>query len=214
MLGSTRVTPRKKRRALQPKKRPVQARARATYGSLLDACARVLSERGYAGLTTNHVAERAGVGIGSLYVYFPDKDTLVAELVRRTIREVVADVTRGLEGALAKDLEDGLRDWVRVMFAAVECRKEIIRVLWKDVPFLRELDEVRTLQGTLLALAARGQGVVKAPLMRANPAAMIYLLTVMSGHAIVESVVARPRHLSQQEVEECFQRIALALLTS
>jgi AcrR family transcriptional regulator len=212
MLGSTRVRRRRAGKAYRPKKLPRQARAKATYESILDAAARLLTARGYGGFTTNHVAEVAGVAIGSLYEYFPDKETIVAELVRRTVRETLEEVTGGLEGALARDFASGLRSWVRVMFAAVKARRELVRAIWRDVPFLRDLDEIQSLQGSLLALAQRGRSLSTSPLVAASPEAMMYLVTVMSGHAIVESVVARPRHLPLQDVEECFQRIVATLL--
>jgi hypothetical protein len=99
-----------------------------------------------------------------------------------------------------------------VMFATVETRRDLVRALWRDVPFLRELDEIQALRKTLLALARRGHGFATGPLVARSPDAMTYLLTVMTGHAIVESVVARPSHLPLNEVEECFQRIVATLL--
>lgn len=64
-------------------RRPKQGRARSTVSAILEGAARVLAERGWAGFNTNLVAERAGVSIGSLYEYFPNKqaiaDTLVSE---------------------------------------------------------------------------------------------------------------------------------------
>lgn len=55
---------------------------------LLDATATTLAERGLDATTTNHVAEQAGVSIGSLYQYFPDKDALVAALLERMGRDI------------------------------------------------------------------------------------------------------------------------------
>jgi len=212
MLGSTRVPRTRKRRAYRPKKQPRQARSKATYDSVLDAAARVLTAQGYAALTTNHVAEVAGVAIGSLYEYFPDKQTIVAEVVRRTVREMVSEVTLGFENVLAEDFPIGLREWIRVIFAAVKARRELVRAIWRDVPFLHDLDEVRELQSTLVALAFRGRTSVTNPLIRAHPETMIWLLTVMSAHAIVEGVVARPRHISQEELEACFEDLITNLL--
>ena len=57
--------------------RGAQRRAQLTFDALVEACARLLPELGYAGVTTNHVAEAAGVGIASLYEYFPGKDAIV-----------------------------------------------------------------------------------------------------------------------------------------
>src|SRR6476620_4221327 len=94
MLGSTRIR-------FSPLKVPRQRRAWVTYNAMLDATARLLEGRGFAELTTNHVADLAGVSIGSLYEYFPDKETLVAELARRTIREILIEVGDGLKDAVS-----------------------------------------------------------------------------------------------------------------
>jgi AcrR family transcriptional regulator len=66
-----------------PRKRPGQDRSRATVGTILDAAARILVKDGYDAFTTNRVAETAGVSIGSLYQYFPNKESLLGELMRR-----------------------------------------------------------------------------------------------------------------------------------
>jgi len=65
----------------QVRKQPTQARSRALVESLLEATARFLERDGWDALTTNRVAQEAGVSVGSLYQYFPDKDALVAGLV-------------------------------------------------------------------------------------------------------------------------------------
>jgi AcrR family transcriptional regulator len=65
------------------RKTPRQARSRATVDAIIEAGARILSDDGWAGFTTNRVAERAGVSIGSLYQYFEDKFSLV-DAIRQT----------------------------------------------------------------------------------------------------------------------------------
>lgn len=72
----------------EPRKRPRQRRSAETVDRILGAAARILDERGYAGTTTNHVAELAGVSIGSLYQYFPNKDALLVALAERHVDEV------------------------------------------------------------------------------------------------------------------------------
>jgi AcrR family transcriptional regulator len=59
---------------------------------VVDAAARVFDERGYAAATTNHVAEEAGVSIGSLYQYFASKDDLLVALAERHVAEVLPAV--------------------------------------------------------------------------------------------------------------------------
>lgn len=72
------------------RKTPRQARARATTEAILDAAARILGERGWAGLTTNAAADIAGVSIGSLYQYFPNKLALVEAVRQRHFDDVLA----------------------------------------------------------------------------------------------------------------------------
>lgn len=54
---------------------------------VLDEAARLFGERGYHATTTNHVAEAAGISIGSLYQYFPNKDALVVGVAERSLDE-------------------------------------------------------------------------------------------------------------------------------
>lgn len=90
---------------------PRQARSRATMGFILETAARILREDGRAALTTNLVAERAGIGIGTLYGYFPDKEAILIALARRMIDEDTA----ALRAALDSDEAEPLRLLVRTL---------------------------------------------------------------------------------------------------
>lgn len=72
------------------RKDPRQARSRATVETIIQAGAHILSEKGWAGFTTNRVAERAGVSIGSLYQYFPDKLSLVDAIRHRHMDDSIS----------------------------------------------------------------------------------------------------------------------------
>ena len=64
---------------------PVQGRSVARVQRMLDACAELVDEVGYDGLTTTLLAERAGVAIGSVYQFFPDKRAVVQALTQRNL---------------------------------------------------------------------------------------------------------------------------------
>ncbi|WP_439897140.1 TetR/AcrR family transcriptional regulator, partial [Cronobacter sakazakii] len=68
---------------LTPRKAPRQARSRALVEAIIEATARIFEREGAAACTTNAVAETAGVSIGSLYQYFPNRHALTAALVAR-----------------------------------------------------------------------------------------------------------------------------------
>ena len=74
----------------QPLRRvPVQGRSVARVSRMLDACAELVDEVGYDGLTTTLLAERAGVAIGSVYQFFPDKRAIVQALTLRNLETYV-----------------------------------------------------------------------------------------------------------------------------
>ena len=77
-----------KQDSFTPRKQPSQSRSTATYEAILEAAARVLEENGYATVSTNLIAEKAGVSIGSLYEYFPTKDAIFAELIRKLDKQM------------------------------------------------------------------------------------------------------------------------------
>jgi AcrR family transcriptional regulator len=67
------------------RRRPRQARSRATWEAIVEAAAQILERRGPAGFNTNEVAERAGVSIGTLYQYFEGKHAILAAAARREL---------------------------------------------------------------------------------------------------------------------------------
>ena len=64
-----------------PRKEPAQARSKETVATILQAATRVLAKESLAGFNTNRVAQIAGISVGSLYQYFPNKDALVTALI-------------------------------------------------------------------------------------------------------------------------------------
>ena len=72
-------------RAIFQRRRPTQSRSRATCDAILEAAAQVLERDGPAGFTTASVAERAGVSIGTLYQYFPDKHAILLAAAEREV---------------------------------------------------------------------------------------------------------------------------------
>jgi AcrR family transcriptional regulator len=77
----------------QPRKTPIQARARQTRERILAGAAQVFAEYGYASGTTDRIAAEAGLSVGSLYQYFPNKDAILLVLVQSHLDET-ADVVR------------------------------------------------------------------------------------------------------------------------
>ncbi len=119
----------------QPRKLPRQARSQHMVETILEATARVLAERGYAGTNTNLVAERAGVSVGSVYQYFPHKDSLISALHERHAAQMYAVVDKVLAGSSEGGLRVRLADMVRALLEAHRVEPELHKVLEKEFPF-------------------------------------------------------------------------------
>ncbi|MGW6688707.1 TetR family transcriptional regulator [Streptomyces sp. NPDC054961] len=92
------------------RRRPVQKRSVERFERLLDACAELLDEVGYAGLTTKEVARRAEVPIGTLYQFFSDQEGLVGALAARNLEAFLERVAVRLE----REEPEGISDVVEV----------------------------------------------------------------------------------------------------
>jgi AcrR family transcriptional regulator len=104
-------------RRIRQRKQPVQDRSRATTEAVLAATLQVLLRDGYAHLTTTRVAERAGVSVGTLYQYFPDKRSLVMALTVRYFETMVGAVRVAAASARDLSLERALRAIVGALLA-------------------------------------------------------------------------------------------------
>lgn len=104
---------------------PVQERSRASVAAILDASARILKRDGAAGFNTNRVAEVAGVSVGSLYGYFPDKSAIMLALARRIFEED----DKALKKVLSESKGSPVRAIVRSMLEQHGTNRELRRIV-------------------------------------------------------------------------------------
>jgi AcrR family transcriptional regulator len=121
---------------LKPRKQPRQARSRLTLASILTAAAQVFERRGYAGGTTDAIAERAGVSVGSLYQYFPNKDAILVALMERHVEEgtaLLSGLVREVQGQ-PLPIDALLHRFVDAMIALHNREPHLHRVLFENAP--------------------------------------------------------------------------------
>jgi AcrR family transcriptional regulator len=158
---------------------------------LLQAAARVLARESLAGFTTNRVAEVAGVSVGSLYQYFPNKDALTAALVERAHAELAEAVEATLAATAGQPLQATVRalaqlavrqQYGQAMLAAALDHEE------RRLPLERRLREHDArLAASVQRLLDRHASVIDPAL----PAAAAFDLLVLT-RALVESAIGRP----------------------
>lgn len=119
---------------IRVRKQPAQERSRQLVQSLLDATADILVKQGYERLTTNRVAEAAGVSVGSLYQYFPNKQSLVAALIQRWCDSVMAAMSGQFLSVREKSAEEAVEALVRAALDTSKVNIKLHRILLQQIP--------------------------------------------------------------------------------
>ena len=180
-----------------PRKRPRQARSKVTVDTILDATTRVLVKLGFDGLTTNAVAATAGVSIGSLYQYFPNKEALVLALIERHVEQMNASILAELTRVANLPVAEAARCVVELTIRAHAIDPDLHRVLTEQVPRigklarLREMDEICHRMVAGLLAARRDEIAIRDPDLSA------FILV-----SAIESVVHRAALLYPQKLRD------------
>jgi AcrR family transcriptional regulator len=116
--------------SLNPRKRPQQQRSRVTIDAIFDATIQVLLTNGLDRITTIQIADRAGVSIGSLYQYFPNKRAVLAAVVKRHVGEVVDATIVACTSVHGKTIGEMCATMMDVFVDAKTRRPEVSRALY------------------------------------------------------------------------------------
>jgi len=176
----------------------VQRRSQETFEALVTACTGLLSERGYAGTTTNHIAARAGVGIASLYEYFPGRDAIVAQVAERLVQRVMSRLAEGLPRVMAARRHESVRRWIEMIHDTVSRERALVAVFLRQVPYTDQLDPIQELGERLLRFSKqvreRAGGFVRTDFSDASMHLVINLVT----STIMQLVLEPPQDVSRR----------------
>jgi AcrR family transcriptional regulator len=125
-----------------PRKHASQDRSRATVDALIEATARILVSEGFDKASTNRIAEKAGVSVGSLYQYFPGKEALVIAVIERHHQEIMQVVHGALKEVAALPMERAVRKLVATAIEAHRIDPKLHRVLAEQIPRTGRLERV------------------------------------------------------------------------
>jgi len=195
----------------KPRKHPRQARSRASVDAILAGCARVLERGGYESLTTNRVAEAAGVGIGTLYDFFPNREAIVVALAEQRLARLADEVREGLAGADGLDAHRALDRLIRRIVRAVAADRALYRVLLREARFLRDSPETRRAVETFFELGSIATQRAKRRVALSDPSADAWLIGRMLAHAVLEIVWTRGEP-SRERLTEALVRLTYRML--
>ncbi|WP_251975726.1 TetR/AcrR family transcriptional regulator [Salinicola avicenniae] len=182
---------------LSPRRKPLQARSRATIEAIFEATIQLLLTDGAHRLTTTRVAERAGVSVGTMYQYFPHKQALLYGLNERYLERLAARIETLCSEQRGQCLETMVGALIDTYWRAKTERADVTRVLYRTAV---ELDN----EALIEAFAARVDAATTAMLASASDAAFtdvqsvnLTLVTVIFG--TVRN--AFERHLAPSEID-------------
>lgn len=136
-----------------PRRIPSQARAAETIRVIFEATAQVLDEHGESALSTNRIAERAGLSVGTLYQYFDSKEAIVLAMLAREREQCIARLDLLLANADASEsdpcvlLRAFIRFYLEAFGTGAPGRRALVRLAWRLdnqqvlVQYLREASE-------------------------------------------------------------------------
>ncbi len=120
---------------LKPRKKPTQERSKETVDIILKAAIQVFERKGYTNTTTNHIASRAGVSIGTIYQYFPNKNSILYELMDRHIKDVdelIKKYTSRMESGTPFN-EEIIRDFIEIL-VIIHNQEPVHEIIMDEVP--------------------------------------------------------------------------------
>lgn len=192
-------------RDFKPRKLPRQARSRATFEAMVRACAELLEEHGYGALTTNHIAERAGVSIGTLYEYFDDKEVVVYEVVRRAQAGFIDDAAGPVREFAGAPVERAVRTWLAALVEAMRSRAVLLRAIADSVPAHLRDPHARAASTQHVALARAAYQLAGDQVRRDRVEEVSFLVVTLVDAALNRLVLHPPEDI---DIEEALDELA------
>lgn len=122
--------------AFKPRKTPVQSRSRVTVDAIFEATIQVLLSEGLARLTTTRVSERAGVSVGTMYQYFPNKQALIIALNARYLNTVAERIEETCERMAGRAASQMIAALIETYWTAKTERVDLTQALYRSVAAL------------------------------------------------------------------------------
>jgi AcrR family transcriptional regulator len=181
-----------------PRKLPRQSRSRATFEAIIQAATYILTESGWDALTTNAIAERAGVNIGSLYQYFPNKQAVIAELQRRHVETIQTELHQAMVPLPSQaSMQQAVAHVIDVLIREHQIAPAVHKAIAEELPATARSSQVDNDQFRQRILAELK------PLMRnvPDPELSCYMMGVAI-HAVIHHVASdRPALLAQARLK-------------
>ncbi len=201
-----------KRDPARARKLPSQARSRALVESLLEATARILMQDGWDALTTNRVAKAAGVSVGSLYQYFPNKEALVSGLVEGWADELTQHLV-ALGPALADaPVHEAIGTLVEATLAVTREDASLHRSVLLQLPRIGALEFFERLNQRVADVLAEWIALRRDELDVEDPSVAAYVIVTSLDALTDHALLLRPELLDSARFARQLERLVAGCL--
>ena len=204
-----------RRQAAEIKRRiPRQARAAETAEAILEGAAQILEAGGLSGFTTNAVAERAGVSIGTLYQYFDDKNAILLALARQQVGLGLAEIARALSGEIDPTPDGRVRAMVRAAVHAFRGRQRARKAVMEAVLTQGLLAELMVPVVTFIAQHSGRVGVTPQPVFATLTPLQLFVMSRAVIGVLRAAVLEEQPFFKSRPYEDELVRLMLAYVGS
>jgi AcrR family transcriptional regulator len=194
------------------RRKPAQERSRAMMDVLVQATTRVLLKDGYEACTTNRVAEEAGVSIGSLYQYFPNKESLVIAVMEKHLTQLHEALAQHLSELTSDDLPTVVREMVRAWLEANRIQPRLHRVLLEQVPRIGAMKRLHELHALYEPMVGAWLEAHHETLDIPNPGIAAYVIIAAVEGVVSRVMVEKPTWVELGMLEQQLVRLVLGYL--
>jgi AcrR family transcriptional regulator len=195
------------------RKSPQQDRAKITVDAILVATAQILTQEGYDKASTNRIADRAGVSIGSLYQYFANKDALMVALIDQHEAEMVAMVESKLTNLNDAPIAVVLREIVSACIAAHAVNPKLHQVLAEQVPRRGQLKPSSPAEDRITELLRAFLDRHQHQIHPQNLDLTVFILGCTVESLIHTAMMQQPQLLQNNQLEQEITALLLSYLT-
>ncbi|XDZ52106.1 TetR/AcrR family transcriptional regulator [Neisseriaceae bacterium CLB008] len=197
----------------KPRKLPKQARAQYMVNIILEATARILAKRGYAGTNTNLIASEAGVSVGSIYQYFPNKDALISALHERHAEQMAEIIDTVFADAQPHNLREHVSVMVHSLMAAHQCEPQLHQVLEREFPYFDVPNEQSPADQLIFQRVRRLLASFQEQITQTNLDLATWTVMQITEALVHTAVIDPPANLSLPHIEEAIIDAIMGYLT-
>lgn len=180
------------KKTIKPRKTPQQARSRQTRRDILDAATHLLNRKPFGEVSTNHIAKKTGISIGTLYKYYPNKDAILADLSLAFMQQDAELFGRIFDGSSRSHQEKGalVDNLVEALMTVHRDDAQVRGVVYQNLERLKLLEPAQSATRRI-----QTKGTASVPEL--DP--ILTWIAISAINAAVHSMSQLPRELQQWE---------------